>query len=81
MIHVKITLFFIKQMSHLKDKQTRFSFFSSSLSLSIYIQSTPPITPIPPVYFLLKEQPSVNLALPPVGVHNTVEHESQVTAV
>lgn len=33
------------------------------------------------LYFLLNEQPSVNLALPPVGVHKTVEHESQVTAV
>lgn len=33
------------------------------------------------LYFLLKEQPSVNLALPPVGVHNTVEQLSQVTAV
>ena len=33
------------------------------------------------IYFLLKEQPSVNLALPPVGVHKTVEQESQVTAV
>lgn len=32
-------------------------------------------------YFFLKEQPSVNLALPPVGVHNTVEQLSQVTAV
>ncbi len=32
-------------------------------------------------YFLLKEVPSDNLALPPVGVHKTVEHDSQVTAV
>lgn len=32
-------------------------------------------------HFLLKEEPSVNLALPPVGWHNTVVHESQVTAV
>lgn len=33
------------------------------------------------IYFLLKEEPSVNLALPPVGVHKTVEQLSQVTAV
>lgn len=33
------------------------------------------------IYFFLKEQPSVNLALPPVGVHKTVEQLSQVTAV
>lgn len=33
------------------------------------------------IYFLLKEVPSDNLALPPVGVHKTVEHDSQVTAV
>lgn len=32
-------------------------------------------------YFLLYEEPSVNLALPPVGVHKTVEQLSQVTAV
>ncbi|KND98171.2 hypothetical protein QG37_04927 [Candidozyma auris] len=32
-------------------------------------------------YFLSKEQPSVNLALPPVGVHKTDEQPSQVTAV
>lgn len=33
------------------------------------------------LYFLLKEQPSVNLALPPDGVHNTEEQPSQATAV
>lgn len=33
------------------------------------------------IYFLLNELPSVNLALPPVGVHKTVEQLSQVTAV
>lgn len=33
------------------------------------------------IYFLLKEVPSDSLALPPVGVHRTVEHDSQVTAV
>lgn len=32
-------------------------------------------------YFFLKEHPSVNFALPPVGVHNTVEQLSHVTAV
>lgn len=32
-------------------------------------------------YLTLKEAPSVNLALPPVGVHNKVEHLSQATAV
>lgn len=39
------------------------------------------IMTVPTVYFLLKEHPSVNLALPPVGVHNTEAHPSQVTAV
>lgn len=33
------------------------------------------------IYFFLKAQPSDNLALPPVGVHKTLVHESQVTAV
>ena len=33
------------------------------------------------VYFLLKEQPSVSLALPPVGWHSTVEQPAQTTTV
>lgn len=33
------------------------------------------------IYFLLKEQPSVSLALPPVGVQRTLEQEPQVTTV
>lgn len=33
------------------------------------------------VYFLRKEQPSVNLALPPVGWHRTVVHPWQMTTV
>jgi hypothetical protein len=33
------------------------------------------------VYFLLNDEPSVNLALPPVGWVKTVAQESQVTAV
>jgi len=31
--------------------------------------------------FLRNEQPSVSLALPPVGWHSTVEHEAQNTTV
>jgi hypothetical protein len=39
--------------------------------------------PIPrfALYFLLKEQPSVSLALPPVGWQRTVAHEPQMTTV
>lgn len=33
------------------------------------------------IYFFLNEHPSVNLALPPVGAHKTVEQLSQLTAV
>lgn len=33
------------------------------------------------IYFLLKEQPSVSLALPPVGWQRTVEHPAQMTTV
>ena len=33
------------------------------------------------LYFRLNEHPSVNLALPPVGWHNTVEHPPQITTV
>ena len=33
------------------------------------------------IYFLLNEHPSVNLALPPVGVHNTVWHDGHTTVV
>ena len=33
------------------------------------------------VYFLLKEQPSVSLALPPVGWQRTVEHPAQIATV
>ena len=33
------------------------------------------------LYFLLNEEPSTNLALPPVGLDNKVEHLSQVIAV
>jgi hypothetical protein len=34
-----------------------------------------------PVYFLRKEQPSVSLALPPVGWQRTVVHPWQITTV
>ena len=33
------------------------------------------------LYFLRKEQPSVSLALPPVGWHRTVVHPWQMTTV
>ncbi|TAQ88564.1 hypothetical protein B7494_g3101 [Chlorociboria aeruginascens] len=33
------------------------------------------------IYFLRKEQPSVNRAFPPVGWHNTVEHPMQTTTI
>lgn len=33
------------------------------------------------VYFLRNEQPSVSLALPPVGWQSTVEHPAQMTTV
>lgn len=33
------------------------------------------------IYFRLKEQPSVNLALPPVGWQRTVEQPAQTTTV
>lgn len=33
------------------------------------------------IYFLLKEQPSVSRALPPVGWQRTVEHPAQMTTV
>src|ERR1700712_2582189 len=33
------------------------------------------------VYFLRKEQPSVNRAFPPVGWHKTVEQPAQMTTV
>lgn len=32
-------------------------------------------------YFLLNDEPSANFALPPVGVHNKLEHFSQAIAV
>lgn len=34
-----------------------------------------------PLYFLRKEQPSVNLAFPPVGWQRTVEQPAQMTTV
>lgn len=34
-----------------------------------------------PFYFRLNEHPSVNLALPPVGWHSTVEQPPQITTV
>jgi hypothetical protein len=33
------------------------------------------------IYFLRKEQPSVSLALPPVGWQSTVEQPAQMTTV
>ena len=36
---------------------------------------------IPTVYFLRNEQPSVSLALPPVGWQRTVEQPAQMTTV
>lgn len=39
------------------------------------------LLPCPPPYFLRNEHPSVNLALPPVGWHRTVEQPPQMTTV
>ena len=68
-----------------------FLFSFSSLSLSLLFAFLQPLTvernrkKTPkknnPVYFRLNEQPSVNLAFPPVGWHRTDAQESQKTTV
>ena len=49
------------------------------LGAIFYLCKSP--SPMPHAYFLRNEHPSVNLALPPVGWHRTVEQPPQMTTV
>ena len=58
--------------------QSRISGQQSHKSKNAIFYST---MPSPPLYFLLNEHPSVNLAFPPVGWHSTVLQPPQMTTV